>query len=185
MSRARRIEGYAIVSDDGMLADSAGHMPDSLKIEGDQIFFEHGLNGAAVVVHGRRSQEEHARSATRRRLIVTTRVGSIARDPANDLARLWNPAGASFEQALAALDANDAVVGIIGGTQVFGLFLDRYDVFYLSRAPGVKLPGGRPVFPEVPTLTPEQVLSEHGFSPAERRLIDLDRHVEVVSWRRR
>ena len=27
--------------------------------------------------------------------------------------------------------------GVIGGTEVFGIFLDRYDIFFLSRAPGV------------------------------------------------
>jgi len=35
MSSPRRIEGYAIVSEDGMLADAAGVMPDSLKFEAD------------------------------------------------------------------------------------------------------------------------------------------------------
>ena len=31
-----RIEGHAIVSEDGMIADSTGLMPDSLKFESDQ-----------------------------------------------------------------------------------------------------------------------------------------------------
>jgi len=53
MPRPRRIEGYAIVSENGMLASAAGIMPDSLKFDADQDFFEHGLDGVDVVVHGR------------------------------------------------------------------------------------------------------------------------------------
>ena len=48
---------------------------------------------------------------------------------------------------------------MIGGTDVFDLFLDRYDSFYLTRGPRIRLPGGRPVFPGVPAPTPEAVLS--------------------------
>jgi hypothetical protein len=50
MSKPRRIEGYAIVSEDGMLANAAGIMPESLKFEADQHFFERGLDAADVVV---------------------------------------------------------------------------------------------------------------------------------------
>jgi len=47
---AGRIEGYAIVSEDGTLATEAGIMPDSLKFDADARFFEAGLNGVDVVV---------------------------------------------------------------------------------------------------------------------------------------
>ncbi len=60
------IEGYAIISEDGMLADKAGVMPESLKFSADQEFFEHGLDAADVVVHGRHSRERHLRSHLRR-----------------------------------------------------------------------------------------------------------------------
>jgi hypothetical protein len=160
--RPRRIEGYAIVSEDGMLANAAGIMPDSLKFEADQHFFERGLDGVDVVVHGRHSHERQPRSCLRRRLILTRQVPAIAAHPSNEKVLFWNPAGASFEQALAVLGTPDGSVGVIGGTGVFGMFLDRYDVFHLARAPDVRLPGGRPVFPEVPTRTPEEVLASHG-----------------------
>src|SRR6476660_5696763 len=117
--RPRRIEGYAIVSADGMLANAAGIMPDSLKFEADQRFFEHGLDGVDVVVHGRHSGEQQPHSHLRRRLILTRQVAAIAADPSNPMALFWNPAGASFEQALAALGMPDGIVGVIGGTDVF------------------------------------------------------------------
>ena len=42
-----RIEGFAIVSEDGMLADAAGVMPAALQAPADQRFFEAGLGGQA------------------------------------------------------------------------------------------------------------------------------------------
>jgi dihydrofolate reductase len=182
MPRPARIEGYAIVSQDGMLANAAGIMPTSLMFEADQRFFERGLDAVDVVVHGRHSKEQQARAPLRRRLILTRRIPAIAPDPANARARLWNPAGASLEQALEAVGAPDGSVGVIGGTDVFGLFLDRYDVFHLSRVPHVRLPGGRPVFPEVPSRTPEDVLASHGLRPAERQVFDDG--LAIVGWRR-
>ena len=184
MPPAPRIEGYAIVSDDGMLANAEGIMPDSLKFDADQAFFERGLDNVDVVVHGRHSHERQRRSDLRRRLILTHKVSAIMADPSNKKALFWNPAGASLEQAMAALGTPDGSIGVIGGTEVFGIFLDRYDIFYLSRAPGVSLPGGRPVFPEVPARTPEEVLARHGLDRGERQVLDAEKGLAVVSWRR-
>lgn len=184
MSNAFHIEGYAIVSEDGMLANAAGVMPDSLKFEADQAFFERGLDRVDVVVHGRHSHENQRRSDLRRRLILTHVIPAIAADPSNRNALFWNPAGASLEQAMAVLGVPDGSVGIIGGTQVFGMFLDRYDTFYLSRAPGVHLPGGRPIFPEVPARTPEEVLMRHGLESGQRQILDAEKSLAVVAWYR-
>ena len=38
-----RVEGFAIVSEDGMLANAAGVMPDALKFEADRHLFERAL----------------------------------------------------------------------------------------------------------------------------------------------
>ena len=83
------IEGYAIVSEDGMLANAAGVMPDSLKFEADQAFFERGLDGVDVVVHGRHSHENQRHSDLRRRLVLTRSVPAIAADPSNRKALFW------------------------------------------------------------------------------------------------
>jgi dihydrofolate reductase len=167
-----------------MLADAAGVMPDALKFEADQRFFERALDRVDVVVHGRHSHEQQPRSHLRHRLILTRQVPALAAGPTNEKALLWNPVGASLEQALAALGEPDARVGVIGGTDVFGLFLDRYDVFHLTRAPGVRLPGGRPVFPDVPARTPEAVLASHGLVRGGKRELDPAKGLVVVSWRR-
>ena len=85
---------------------------------------------------------------------------------------------------MAVLGVPEGSLGVIGGTEVFGFFLDRYDVFYLSRAPNVRLPGGRPVFPEVPTQTPEEVLARHGLELRQHQILDAEKAVAVFEWRR-
>ena len=180
-----RIEGFAIVSADGMLAGADGVMPEALKFDADQTFFRAGLDRCEAVIHGRHSHEQQPNSPRRHRIWVTTRVAGLERDPADPKAVRWNPAGASFEQAWAALGLADAALGVVGGTDVFGLFLLRYDVFHLTHAPGVTLPGGRPVFPGVPARTPEEVMREHGLTHGTEQLLDAARHLAVTSWRRR
>ncbi len=152
--------------------------------EADQRFFQRGLDAVDVVVHGRHSHERQPGSHLRRRLILTRQVPAIAADPSNDKALFWNPAGASFEQALALLGMPDGSVGVIGGTDVFDMFLDRYDLFHLSRAPDVQLPGGRPVFSQVPARTPEDLLASHGLHPGPLQMLDPISGVTVVSWQR-
>jgi dihydrofolate reductase len=75
-------------------------------------------------------------------------------------------------------------VGVIGGTDVFELFLDLYSVFYLSRVPNVRLPGGRPVFPEVPTKTPEEVLARHSLARNQIMVLDPTTGLTLSTWRR-
>ena len=74
-------------------------------------------------------------------------------------------------------------LAVIGGTSVFALFLDAYDVFHLSRAAGVLLPGGRPVFPGIPPRTPEDVLTAHGLAPDPQQVLDADKGLTLASWR--
>jgi dihydrofolate reductase len=181
----RRIEGYAIVSANGMIADANGVMPDSLRYDADQRLLQSGLDRAAVVVHGRHSAEGGPHAAQRKRLIVTRQIAAIAPNPDNANALMWNPAGATLEQALEAIGATDGTVAVIGGPDVFGMFLPLYDAFYLSRAARVTIPGGLPVFPEVgPNATPEDVLARHGLKPGPRRDLDASAGVTVVTWTR-
>lgn len=184
MTSPYHIEGFAIVSQDGMLANAAGVMPPELIVEADQRFFEDGLERMDAVVHGRHSQEQHRRSATRLRLIATRKIPTLQQDPLNPSALLWNPAGASFEQGLNALGVSRGKIGIIGGTDVFGLFLPHYTVFNLSRANDVRLPGGRPVFPQVPTLSPEDVLGRHSMKSGPVQVLDHHRNAALAVWTR-
>jgi len=187
MPRPTRIEGLAIVSADGMLADPDGHMPKSLLIEADQRFFQDRLDQAAVLVQGRHSHEGGGqRAARRRRLIVTRQIAALAETDIYPNTLLWNPKGATLQQAWEQLGAGDGMLAAIGGTEVYGLFLAiGFDCFHLSRVPDVQLPGGRPVFPEVgPNRSPEDVLRSHGLKPDAPHVFDATRGVTMVTWRR-
>jgi len=181
---ALRIEGYVIASGDGMLADTDQVMPDSLKFEGDKRFFTDALDHAELIVHGRNSFEDQPNSPRRRRLVLTRAVDAIAPDPTNPKSTLWNPAGASFEAACDKAGVHAGTVAIIGGPNVFGMFMDRYDTFWLSFAPHVRLPGGEPCFPGVPGRSPQQILAAHGLHAGEAQVLDAAYDVSVTPWRR-
>jgi dihydrofolate reductase len=181
----RRIEGYAIVSTDGMIADASGAMPDSLRFDADQRFLQTNLDRAAAVIHGRHSAEGGPHAAQRKRLIVTRQVAAVAPSSDNASALLWNPSGATLDKALEALGVTDGTIAVIGGPDVFSMFLPLYDAFHLSRAARVTIPGGLPVFTEVgPNATPEDVLARHGLKPGPRRDLDASAGVTVVTWTR-
>ena len=181
---ALRIEGYVIVSADGMLANARHVMPDELKFEGDKQFFTTALDRADLIVHGRRSFEDQPNSPRRKRGILTRTIDAVAPDPDNPNATLWNPAGASFEAACDRAGVRAGTVAIIGGPDVFGMFMDRYDTFWLSQAPKVKIPGGEGCFPGVPARTPQQILRSHGLKAGAPQLLDAAENVSVTPWRR-
>jgi hypothetical protein len=179
-----RIEGYVIVSADGMLANADRVMPEELKFEGDKRFFTAALDRADLIVHGRHSHEGQANSPQRKRVVLTRSIGTIAPDPSNPRATLWNPAGASFESACEQAGVRSGTVAIIGGPAVFGMFMDRYDTFWLSQAPLVLLPGGEPCFPGVPRHSPQEILAAHGMIPSDAQILDAAHGVSVTPWRR-
>lgn len=168
-----------------MLADAGNVMPQALKFPGDAEFFASALDGADLIVHGRNSYEDQPNSPKRKRLVVTRKVAALAPDPEKPLSTLWNPAGASFEAACEAAGVTTGTVAVIGGPVVFEMFMDRYDTFFLSFAPHVSLPGGTPCFPEVaPGRSPQQVLTAHGFAPANQLMLDPADEVSVTAWKR-
>jgi dihydrofolate reductase len=179
-----RIEGYAIVSADGMLADASGVMPPSLKFDADQRFFESALDRATLIVHGRNSYEDQRSSPQRLRIILTRSVRNLARDADNPNATLWNPSGATFDEALALAGTTEGTIAIIGGTEAFTMFLPRYDAFWLSQATHVRCPRGVSVFHGVPAETPQAILARHGLHADTTQLLDVAADVTLTPWRR-
>ena len=179
-----RIEGYVIVSADGMLADARNVMPDELKFEGDKAFFTAALDRADLILHGRNSYEDQPNSPRRKRVILTRKVDAIVSDPDNPRSTLWNPAGASFEAACDHADVRHGTVAVIGGPGVFDMFMDRYDVFWLSVAPRVRIPDGEPCFPGIPARSPQEILAAHGLRAGEPEVLDVVNEVVVTPWRR-
>jgi len=168
-----------------MIADASGVQPDVLRIEADQKFYFSTLAGADAVVQGRNSYEGGPDARKRRRLIMTRKIAALAPEPKYPKAMLWNPAGASLDEAWRALGLSGGVLAAIGGTDVFGYFLEYgYDTFHLSRAPRARLPGGRPVFPGVPARTPEDLLASHRLKAGPVRQLDEETGANVVTWQR-
>src|SRR6202140_14620 len=109
-----RIDGYVIVSADGVPANADRVMPVGLQFEGDKKFFTAALDRADLIVHGRHSGEDQPNSPQRRRLVLTAKIGATAPDPSNPRVILWNPAGASFEAACERAGVATGIVAIIG-----------------------------------------------------------------------
>jgi hypothetical protein len=91
---------------------------------------------------------------------------------------------ASFEAACEYAGVRAGTVAIIGGPGVFGMFMDRYDTFWLSQASRVQLPDGEPCFPGVPARSPQDILAAHGMRPGESQILDAANGVSVTPWRR-
>jgi hypothetical protein len=122
-------------------------------------------------------------SDRRRRIVVTHRIPAVIEHPSIPNAVLWNPVGAPFASACQAIGVFGGKAAVTGGTSVFGLFLEiGFNAFHLSRAGKVLIPGGRPVFPQVPGRTPEEVLTEHGLVPGPVQVLDATAEATLVTW---
>ena len=98
-----RIEGFAIVSADGMLAGADGLMPNSLKFAIDQKFLDQSLDDAALLINGRKSHETQPNSGNRRRLLLTRSAGPFSTIPVERNIWLWSPEATPFAEVCEAL----------------------------------------------------------------------------------
>src|SRR5215470_6686152 len=173
MNKRPRIEGYAIISREGMIAKSDGSFPEELKIPADQQFYQDAVDRASAVVNGRHSAEGGPKEKARKRIRVTRTVHRVVPDPDNANVVLWNPGSVSFDEAWQKLNIDGGTLAVVGGTDVFAVFLTiGYDAFFLTRTP-VSLPRGRPVFPGVGHgVAPEEPLRQHGLVLKETRPLD-------------
>ena len=169
------VEGHAIVSADGMIADAVGEYPAALRNDADWGLYQAALDRAAVVVVGRRGHERFPNPG-RRRLVLTRGVARLADDPKDRRATLWNPAGLGLREALGEIGVADGIVAITG---VFDHFVGDYDRFALSESHRLLIPGGRPCFAGG---HPRVVLADAGLVPETVELIDPDAIVTTTMW---
>jgi dihydrofolate reductase len=182
-SKRPRIEGYAIVSREGMIAKSDGSFPAELKIPADQQFYQESLERASAVANGRHSAEGGPREKARKRILLTRRVQRLIVDPENPNVVQWNPGTASFDEAWHRLGIEDGALAVVGGTGVFALFLSiGYDAFFLSRTLA-SIPRGRPVFPGVGNgVAVEELFKQHGLVLRDTRMLDPVSETVVQEW---
>ena len=170
------VEGHAIVSEDGMIAAADGTMPEALRSDADWRLFQAALDRAAIVVLGRLGHSRHPNPG-RRRLVLTRSVDTLAPDPDDPLATLWNPAGLPVEGAFDRLGLSSGTIAITGGTGTFDLFLPHYDRFVLSEVRNLSLAGGVPCFGNG---HPRFVLPGAGLEARDMDVID--RGVVQTQW---
>lgn len=157
-------------------------MPDALTTEAEWRFFQAGLDRADVIVLGRASHEATPNVKGRRRLIVSRQGAALER--LDEVHWRWDPERAAIDEALAGVDGETARIAVVGGRDVFGLFLTgpaRFSTFFLSRLAGVRLTGGRHVFPGMPDGAPHAPLARAGCRRAATRR--LDSRCVVEAWR--
>jgi hypothetical protein len=172
------IEGHAIVSADGMIADAGGNMPPGLRNDADWQRFQAALDRAALVVLGRVGHLRHPNPG-RRRLVFTRSVDGLRPDPNDPLANFCNPRNAAPSELFDGLGIIRGVIAVTGGTGVFDYFMPHYDRFALAEVHGFVLPGGTPCFS---SGHPRTVLAAAGMVPCE--IETLDDGVTLTYWRR-
>jgi hypothetical protein len=179
-----RIEGYAVISQEGMIATSDGLFPEEIKNPADHKFYMDSVAAASAVANGAHSAEGGLNEKHRKRLRLTRKVTRLMPDPKNANVTLWNPATAPFDEAWAHLRIDGGTLAVVGGTDVFGLFLGiGYDAFYLSWTDG-NVPRGRPVFPGVGKdgVTAAHVMAKHDLVLRDTRTLDAASNTYVEEW---
>ncbi len=177
------VRGYAIVSDDDRIAGADGLTPVSLRNEIDWDYYQRALDRADLIVIGRRSHEAEPNVRGHRRVVVSRAAAGL--EQRSD-AWWWDPARVAWRDVAARLLPSGGLVAAPGGQVVFDLFLKiGFDEFHMSRARGVKLPGGRGVFSACEAgVAAETLLAEGGLSLSERIALDPAHGVEMNIWRR-
>ena len=176
------IHGYAIVSDDDMIADDTDQVPASLRNPVDWEQYQAAQARSALVVFARVSHQNEPNTRGDRRLVVTRSVAGLEQRRRRLVVESGGGAlGRSRRQAA----AEGGEVAACGGQGVFDLFLGAYHVFHLARARGVTLRGGRKIFSACEAgETAEAVLQRHGMRHAERIELDAVQKVEMNLWRK-
>jgi hypothetical protein len=115
---------------------------------------------------------------------------ATAREPAAGLEQhanvwWWNPARMCWAEIARKLLPRGGEVAVPGGRVVFDLFLKiGFDAFHLTRARGVRLPGGRALFSGCDTgLSAEAVLAGAGLNLNEHIVLDAKHGVDMSVWR--
>ena len=143
--------------------------------------FQAGLNRMDAVLLGRISHEVTPDRSGRMRIVVSARAHGIER---REDGWWWSPQLAPIPDMLSTVLPHGGAIGVPGGRSVFDIFLAYgYDAFHLTRARGVALPGGTPLFSDCLTGRAEAVLARHGLVPDPETILDPDWTITQTVWR--
>ncbi len=155
-----------------MLANADGVMPEALMYDADQRFFEAGLDGVDVAVHGRHSQEQQPRSPLRHRLILTRRIAAIAAHPSEREGAVVESRRRVTRRSLAR--ARRAGCGHRSGRRTGRVRAVPRSIRGLSSVAGARSASARRAsgLSGVPDRTPEEILAAHDLVADPVRLLD-------------
>jgi hypothetical protein len=181
-SRPMEIQGYAIVSDDNKIAGADGLVPASLRNEKDWDYYQRALAASDVIVFGRRSHELEPNVRGDLRLVISRGADGLEQ---REDAWWWNPERIGWAEVVKQVLPLGGDVAVPGGKGVFDLYLKiGFDAFHLTRAHGVRLPGGQSVFSACDTgLSAEAVLTSAGLRLSKKIALDPEHGVEMNVWR--
>jgi dihydrofolate reductase len=176
------IHGYAIVSDNNCIADASGRTPDVLRNDADWAYFQAELNKSSLTVLGRLGHEANPNPRGRLRMVLSS--SSPGLDRRSD-GWWWSPEKLPWDKAIRTVLPEGGRVAVPGGRQVFDLFLKiGYDAFHLTRAEGITVPDGVPLFSaSAGGRSAEDILATGGLMPGERQILDPLIPVTLTIWR--
>lgn len=178
--RGWQIHLYAVVSADDCIADANGNMPKSLMNDADWQYFQRELDSCALVILGRHSHLAVPNAAKRHRVVMSRSVAGLNQRAD---AHWWNPDDLPLAKLLKLLVPAGGKIGVPGGQAVFEYFLKHQtDAFHLTRAPHVKLPGGRKLFSG--RQSAERRLVKAGLAAAVSQMLDHDTDMVLTVWHR-
>jgi hypothetical protein len=178
------LHAYAIVCENDCIADAEGRFPDVLRNDADWLYFQSGLDRAAITLMGRRSHETNANHRNRLRLVMSRSVSALEHRADG---WWWNPAERPLPEALQTIIPEGGEVAVPGGRDVFDLLeAASFTAFHLARAHGRTIPRGRGLFQVCETGTPSDlVLLDGGLRPGPMKWLDEENRVSLTVWRRR
>lgn len=178
------LHGYAVVSDDDMIADADGRRPNGPGGDAALAYVMDQIDRADLVMLGRNLHETVSNPRRRRRLVVSRRPRALEQRPD---AWWWNPDTTPIDSALDRLLPSGGRVAVAGGQAVFHHILSDvgFDAFHLARVLGVAMPGGRSLFGGIAGgAVAESVLAGAGMRAGSTVTIDPRGPVELTVWRK-
>ena len=178
------LHAYAIVCDNGCIADAEGRFPDILRNDADWLYFQSRLDRAAITLMGRRSHETNANHRNRLRLVMSRSISALEHRADG---WWWNPAERSLPGALQMIIPEGGEVAVPGGRDVFDLLgAASFTAFHLARAHGRAISRGRGLFRVCETGTPSDlILRDGGLRPGPMQWLDEENRISLTVWRRR
>ncbi len=162
------LHGYAIASDDDIIADLRDEIPDALKYPADQKYFQEELNKAQLVVMGSIAHRMFPNMSSRSRLVLTSKSDGLMLE---ENVYFLNPEKLTLKEALQKILPHGGRVAVPGGAHVIeACWVLGFACFHLTRVKGLRLIEGKKLFRDCTDhRSADDILRAHGLILKEER----------------